>query len=134
MQRDIFIKLVQNRAHLASQGEAEVITRAVLETLAERLAGNEAANAAAQLPQGLAGYLHNDRAGTKTRYSLNEFLKMVSLREGVELSQATYHTRVVMEVLGEAISKGEMDDIKTQLLPEYDAIFAGSQGQMPVTR
>jgi uncharacterized protein (DUF2267 family) len=134
MQQDRFIKLVQNRARLASRGEAEVITRAVLETLAERLAGNEAANAAAQLPQGLAAYLDNDRVGTKTKYSLNEFLKMVSLREGAELPQATHHTRVVMEVLGEAISKGEMDDIKTQLPPEYDAIFAGSQGQMPVSR
>lgn len=130
MQHDRFIGLVQNRARLASRGEAEVVTRAVLETLAERLAGNEADNAAAQLPQGLADYMRHDYAGTGTPYSLNEFFKVISLREGKEIPQAVYHTRVVMEVLREAISDGEIKDIKAQLPPEFDRLFDGSRGQM----
>ena len=132
MEHDQFIKQVQNRAHLPSRGDAEVATRAVLETLAERLAGNEPFHAASQLPKGLAAYLQHEYAGTGTAYSLDEFLQMVSRREAVELPQAVYHTRVVLEVLSEAISQGEMNDIKAQLPPDYDAIFAGSQGEMRV--
>ncbi|GFE70351.1 DUF2267 domain-containing protein [Chroococcus sp. FPU101] len=41
MKHDEFIGQVQNRAGLTSREEAKVATRAVLETLAERLAGNE---------------------------------------------------------------------------------------------
>lgn len=126
MNHDTFIGQVKNRASLASRGDAEAATRAVLETLAERLAGNEPANAAAQLPEGLAAYLQHSNAGSGTRYSLDEFFQLVSQREEVELPQATYHAQVVMEVLGEAISKGEMDDIKVHLPPEYDPLFAGS--------
>lgn len=132
MQHDEFIGHVQNRAHLASRGDAEVVTRAVLETLAERLAGNEPLHAAAQLPQGIAAYLQHTYAGTGAAYSLDEFLHMVSRREGTDLPQATYHTRVVMEVLGEAISQGEVNDIRSQLSPEFNPLFEGSQGQMRV--
>lgn len=57
---------VQNRACLVSRGDAEVVTRAVLETLAECLAGNELVNVAAQLPKRLAAYLTHDFAGTGT--------------------------------------------------------------------
>ena len=134
MQHDEFIGQVQNRARLASRGEAEVATRAVLETLAERLAGGEPDNVAAQLPKGLAAYLQHDFAGTGTPYSFDEFLQIACQREGVELPQATYHTRVVMEVLGEAISPGEMNDIRAQLPPEFNPVFEGSRGQMRVNR
>lgn len=132
MEHDKFIGQVLNRARLASRGDAEVATRAVLETLAERLSGNEPFHAASQLPRGLAAYLQHEYAGTGTAYTLDEFFQIVSQREGVELPQAVYHTRVVMEVLSEAISQGEINDIKAQLPPEFDAIFAGSQGQMRV--
>ncbi len=132
MQHDEFIGQVQHHARLASRGDAEVATRAILETLAERLAGNEPFEAASQLPKGLGAYLQHDYAGTGVPYTLDEFFKMVSLKEQNDLPQAVYHTRVVMEVLSEAISQGEIDDIKAQLPAEFDAIFAGSQGQMRV--
>lgn len=53
MKHDEFIGQVQHRAHLSSRGDAELATRATLETLAERLAGREPLNAAAQLPKSL---------------------------------------------------------------------------------
>jgi uncharacterized protein (DUF2267 family) len=123
MQHDEFIGKVQNLAHLPSRGQAEYATRAVLETLAERLAGNEPAHAAAQLPQGLAAYLTHDYAGVGFSYSLHEFLQMVSRRENVELPQAEQHARAVIQVLDQAISPGEMSDIRDQLPPEFDPLF-----------
>ncbi|PSB15627.1 DUF2267 domain-containing protein [filamentous cyanobacterium CCP2] len=130
MKHDEFIGQVQHRARLASRGDAEVATRATLETLAERLAGNEPHNAAAQLPEGLAAYLTHDYAGMGDAFSVNEFFERVSQRERVDLPQAVYHARVVLEVMGEAVSQGEMDDIRAQLPNEYDPLFQGSQGRM----
>ncbi|ARV60292.1 hypothetical protein BZZ01_18110 [Nostocales cyanobacterium HT-58-2] len=132
MQHDEFIGQVQNRARLSSRGDAEVATRATLETLAERLAGNEPLNAASQLPKGIAAYLQHEYAGAGARFSLNEFFERISQRESVELPQAIYHARVVMEVLNEALSVGEINDIRAQLPSEYDPLFEGSQGKMHV--
>ncbi len=50
MKHDEFIGQMQYRARLSSRGAAERATRATLETLAERLAGGEARDLAAQLP------------------------------------------------------------------------------------
>ncbi|BCL34563.1 DUF2267 domain-containing protein [Nostoc sp. MS1] len=133
MQHDEFIAQVRHRANLRTTGDAELATRATLETLAERLAGNEANNAAAQLPKGIAQYLQHQYAGAGVRLSLDEFYQRISLREGVELQQAVNHAHAVIEVLSEAISSGEMEDIRTQLPPEYEPLFGlARQGKMHV--
>lgn len=133
MQHDQFIGQVQHLAHLPSRGDAEVATRATLETLAERLAGNEPNNAAAQLPKGIAQYLQHQYAGAGTRFSLDEFFQRISLKENVELPQAVHHARAVIEVLTKAISPGEIQDIRAQLPAEFDPLFeTGSQGRMRV--
>ncbi|WP_026735520.1 DUF2267 domain-containing protein [Fischerella sp. PCC 9605] len=133
MQHDEFIGQVQHRARLSSRGDAEVATRATLETLAERLAGYEPFDAASQLPRGIAEYMQHRDAGMGERFSLDEFFRRVSAREGVELPQAVFHARVVMEVLQEAISEGEINDIRAQLPEEFNPLFeAGSQGNMRV--
>jgi uncharacterized protein (DUF2267 family) len=133
MKHDEFIGQVQHRARLSSRGAAEQATRATLETLAERLAGGEAKDLAAQLPQGIDTHLRNKRSEEMgEHFSLEEFFRRVSQREGVDLPKATYHARVVIEVLGEAVSKGEMDDVHAQLPAEFDRLFeAGSHGHMP---
>jgi uncharacterized protein (DUF2267 family) len=134
MQHDEFIAQVKRRAHLRTSGDAELATRATLETLAERLAGNEANNAAAQLPKGIAQYLQHQYAGAGVRLSLDEFFERISLREGVELPQAVNHAHAVIDVLTDAISYGEIQDIRTQLPPEFAPLFGvGSQGKMQVT-
>ncbi len=131
MQHDEFIGQVQNRAHLSSRGDAELATRATLETLAERLAKGEPFNAAAQLPRGIAEYMRHEYAGAGERFSIDEFFERVSQRESVELPDAVHHARVVIEVLTEAISRGEINDIRSQLPSEFDPLFeSGSKGQM----
>ncbi len=132
MKHDEFIKQVQHRAHLNSRNEAERATRATLETLAERLTGGEANDLASQLPQELAEYLRSASSGMGNRFSLDEFFHRVSRHEGVDLPKAVYHARTVIEVLSEAVSKGEMDDVRAQLPAEFDRLFkAGSAGRMP---
>lgn len=132
MKHDEFIGQVQHRARLSSRGEAERATRATLETLAERLAGGEADDLAAQLPPEIAHHLKSACAGMGERFSLHEFFQRVAQREGVDVAKATYHARAVMEVLNEAVSTGEMDDVRAQLPAEFAKLFeAGSTGHMP---
>ena len=129
---DEFIKEVQTRGHMKSRDEAEKATKATLETLAERLAGGEPHDLASQLPPELAGYLRYEGEETSDPFSLDEFFERVTQRdEGVDQPRAVYHARVVMEVLGDAVTQGEMDHVRSQLPEEYEPLFeAGSQGEM----
>jgi uncharacterized protein (DUF2267 family) len=128
---DEFIKEVQTRGHMESRQEAEKATQATLETLTERLAGGEPRNLASQLPPGLAEYMRYEGEETSNPFSLDEFFERVNEKdEGVDQPRAVYHARVVMEVLQEAATQGEMDDVRSQLPDEYAPLVeAGSQGE-----
>ena len=132
MKYDEFIKQVQERGHMDSREEAEKAVRATLETLAERLRGGEAHDLASQLPPELAEYLGHERAGAGESFSLDEFFERVNERDrGVDLPGAVYHARVVIDVLGDAVTQGEIEDIRSQLPQEFAPLFeAGSQGKM----
>jgi uncharacterized protein (DUF2267 family) len=100
---DEFIAQVRHRAGLGSHAEAERATRATLETLAERLAGGEAHDLASQLSPELARYLELPDAGIAAKLTLDEFFELVSERERADLPTATFHARVVIGVLTEAV-------------------------------
>jgi uncharacterized protein (DUF2267 family) len=129
MKHDEFVGEVQNRARLASRGEAERAVRATLETMAERLAGGEADHLAAQLPQEIGRHLQGANGGE--RFSLDEFFQRVSQKEKVDLPESVYHCRAVIEVLREAVSPGEFANMRAQLPDEYNRLLeAGSEGTM----
>ena len=132
MHYDEFIGQVQHRARLASRGEAVSAIRATLETFAERLAGREADHLAAQLAKELQVHLRVPGAGAGLRLSLEEFFERVREREGCELPASVFHARIVTEVLQEAVSGGEIADVRAQLPREYDRLLeAGSTEMMP---
>jgi len=123
MQYDEFVEEVQNRARLASEEQAVNAIRATLETLAERLTMDESSHLAAQLPEDIAAFLaqHTDEA---EQFSLDEFFQRVTTREGVSQADATAHARVVFEVLGKAVSEGELEDLSAQLPEEFRPLVA----------
>jgi uncharacterized protein (DUF2267 family) len=132
MKYDEFIGQVRHRAGLGSHAEAERATRATLETLAERLAGGEAHDLAAQLPPELARYLELPDAGIGAKLTLDEFFELVSEREGVDLSAAVFHARVVIGVLTEAVSIGEIQDVRVQLPAAFEQLFnVENEGDLP---
>jgi uncharacterized protein (DUF2267 family) len=129
---DEFIGQVQHRAGLGSHAEAERATRATLETLAERLAGGEAHDLAAQLPPELARSLEAPDAGIGAKLTLDEFFELVSEREGVDLEDSTFHARVVIGVLTEAVSLGEIQDVRVQLPAAFAQLFnVANEGDLP---
>ena len=132
MKYEEFITQVQRRADLGSRKEEERATRATLETLAERLAGGEAKDLAAQLPHELAAYLQQPLAGIGESLSLAEFFQRVSQREGVALPEASYHTWVIIALLSEVVTMGEIENVKAQLPADFRQLFeVENEGQVP---
>ena len=132
MKYEEFIAQVRRRARLATSEEAEKATKATLETLAGRLQGNEAAQLAAQLPQEIALYLQPGYAGIGDSYGLDEFFRRIGEREEVESSESMFHARVVCALLSEAVSVGEMDDVRAQLPPDFAKLFdVQNEGEIP---
>lgn len=135
MQFEEFVGEVQHLARLGSTGKAMRATAATLETLGERLHGDEADNLGAQLPYALAAYLRLARK--KERFDLDEFFERVAEREGgeVDLPDAAHHVRVVMAVLEKAVSPGEWADARAQLPDAWAPLFeAGATGEMTIEK
>lgn len=131
MQYHDFLGQVQHRARLADQQQALRATRATLETLAERLSGGEAHDLAAQLPQEIGRFVDQDDDHRGESFGLDEFINRVMQRENVDKPTATFHARVVIDVLCDAVSAGEVRDVLQQLPDEYNRLFlAGSEGSM----
>lgn len=129
MQYDEFIGQVQDRARVDSRGEALKATRATLETLAERLAGNEPGNLGSQLPEEVAKFVGT--GAQSESFGLDEFFKRVSKREEADLPVAAHHARAVVSVLQDAVAGGEIDDVKSQLPDEFMPLFeSGSEGKL----
>lgn len=124
MQYQEFIERVQQRAELASFARAEVAARAVLTVLGEYLTGGEGLDLASQLPQGLAEILRQQPPDRSTIFSLNDFVQRVGEEEGVGEEEATAHARAVVGVLEEAVTEGEMRDVRRQFPSEFDPLFA----------
>jgi uncharacterized protein (DUF2267 family) len=121
MKGDEFIAEVRNLAELDSNEEAEKAIRATLETLRERLAGNEPSNLAAQLPPEIAPYAEGD--GGRESFFVDEFYERVAEKEGVGHDEAIRHARAVATVLQAAVTGGEIDDVRSQLGNEYEELF-----------
>jgi uncharacterized protein (DUF2267 family) len=121
MNYDDFVGQVQHRARLADGSEAMRAIHATLETLNERLWGGEAGDLAAQLPQEIGSYLR--QPALQEKFGLHEFYERVALREGASVSEAAFHAAAVVSVLDDAVSRGEMDDVRAQLPKEYDRLF-----------
>ena len=105
-----------------TQPAAERAITATLETLSERLTGGQANNLAAQLPGELQAPLRRT-AEEAEDFSLEEFYRRVSEREGVDIDTARNDVSAVMTVLRLAVTGGELDNLIAQLPSEFNALF-----------
>jgi uncharacterized protein (DUF2267 family) len=126
LKRDEFVKRVQDIGELDSREDAERAIKATLGTLKQRLAGYEPDNLAAQLPEDLADPLRGE--GGREGFALAEFYRRVADKEGTDETRAIRDARAVALVLQEAVTTGEMDDVRHQLKDEYAELF-GRQGE-----
>ncbi|MEA2254578.1 MAG: hypothetical protein QOG35_623 [Solirubrobacteraceae bacterium] len=123
---DEFVRRVAERAGL-DPDRARLATDAVLETLAERIAGGEVDDLVVHLPLALHPPLQRGReraSGQATRMSVEDFIGRVAEREGVSFDQARDHARAVLVTLREAVGDEEFLDVTVQLPREYETVTA----------
>jgi uncharacterized protein (DUF2267 family) len=116
MDHDQFIELVQEGAGIGRE-HAERATRATLATLAERIAKGEAIQLAEQLPPELAPWLATQ--GGPEAFGVDEFVRRVAEREGVDVDTAERDVRAVLDALARAVSPGEFEDTVAELPREF---------------
>ncbi|GAB3027607.1 DUF2267 domain-containing protein [Natronobiforma cellulositropha] len=124
MQYADFVGQVQHRAQLDSQEAALSTSRATLETLAERVQPGDAKNLAAQLPTEIGRHL--ERSDDADRFDLEEFYETVAERERVgegERADVVYRSRVVIDVVDDAVDEGAIGAVRDGLPDEYAELF-----------
>jgi uncharacterized protein (DUF2267 family) len=124
MKYDEFIKHVQTVAQLSSREEAERATKATLEAIKERIVGNEGKDLASQLPKEIGQYLRGREGEDGQHFPVEEFIKRVSEKEGVDKTTAVNHARAVFSVLQDAVSPGEFADVRANFSDDYAQLFA----------
>lgn len=122
MQFDDFINRVQEQTNLDTREEAIAITRALLETLGERLDRKTTNGVAAQLPDELKNFLLA-RQDNIDRYPVEEFYNRIGARADLKYQEATERTVQVFSVLRQAIPDGEIQHILEDLPSEYEELF-----------
>ena len=120
MNGERFVAEVKNLADVDSNERAREAVRATLETLRERLAGNEPSNLAAQLPPEVAPFVEGE--GGREAFAVEEFYGRVARKEGVD-EEAVKHARAVATVLQTAATGGELGDVRSQLGKGYGELF-----------
>ncbi|HEY9698227.1 MAG TPA: DUF2267 domain-containing protein [Trichocoleus sp.] len=124
MKYDEFIKHVQSFAQLDSRETARNVSRGVLETIAERIVGNESHQLAAQLPAPLSDYLEGHEGQDGNPFSLREFYQRVSQKLDIDPIEAADYARAVFAVLNSAVTPGEFADFRANFSKDYEELFA----------
>jgi uncharacterized protein (DUF2267 family) len=118
---DDFLRRVADRAGTDLE-TARLASEAVLETLAERLAGGEVSDLRKELPPELRGAMERGvehTGGVARGMSLEEFLALVAVREGVPPVEALEHDRAVFATLRDAVTDKAFHDLTSELPKEY---------------
>jgi uncharacterized protein (DUF2267 family) len=119
MKYDIFVDRIAQRTG-ASPDRAVELTRAALETLAERLTGGEVLDLAAQLPKPLQRMLKPHPATEAAdRFGAAEFIARVGQRAGIDGNAARTTVRAVFTTLREAVTGGEFEELVVQMPRDY---------------
>jgi uncharacterized protein (DUF2267 family) len=124
MKYEDFLARVAQKAGL-DRGQAAAATQSVLSVLGESLSEKKAQDLASQLPRELKIVLENAPGHGRPRLA-SEFVQLVGERESIPESQARLHTQAVLSTLREAVDRGEMRDVISELWrdPEYAELWA----------
>lgn len=118
-----FITHVQSLAQSNSREEAERATSATLETIKERISGDEAQDLSTQLPQELSECLKGREGEPDQSFSLQDFIVRVSQKENLEPTTTAIHVRAVFAVLQNAIRPEEFAKLHHHFSHDYEEMF-----------
>ncbi|MFF1876385.1 DUF2267 domain-containing protein [Leifsonia sp. NPDC058230] len=113
MDYELFVVRVGQRADVGRE-DVEVLIRATLLTLSERISGREARDLAENLPEELRAPLA-DAEEIAESFQLDEFVRRVADRADGDLETAAACSRAVMITLRETVPRSDFDDVTAQL-------------------
>ncbi len=122
-----FLEQVAARTGLDREAADRAID-AVLETLAERIAGGEVEDLIERLPIELHAPLRRGLVSVRGQpkpMRLDQFIHAVADREGVDIIDAALHTRAVFLALRDLVGEEEVRDITDQLPSDYVQVLTG---------
>jgi uncharacterized protein (DUF2267 family) len=119
-----FIQITQREAALDAD-RAERAAQATLTTLAERLSRGQARDLLQQLPAEMKPWIYTQRDAEG--FNVDEFLRRVAEREGVDAETAEVHARAVFFALGQAVSDDEIADVADELSQDFEPLIAEAQ-------
>jgi uncharacterized protein (DUF2267 family) len=122
MDYDTFTRTAAERAGMTSDA-MDLIERATLQTLAERISGGEARDLASQLPKPLQQELMGVDEPAEP-FGVDEFVRRVAVRAGVTRNEAWTGAAAALNTLRDAVTPGEFDDVLSQLPKEYRELVA----------
>ena len=124
MEYQDFINAVALRAKVSTD-QAETLTRATLENLADRISAGQAENLAYQLPEGLDGHLRRPlrREHATSSAGLDEFMRRVADRPDIDRALAGTAVRAVLTTLREAVTRDLFEDTVAQLPADFRQVI-----------
>jgi uncharacterized protein (DUF2267 family) len=125
MRYEEFIKSVSERGGHDNPETAIQATQIVLADLGQRLKGGEAENLAAQLPEELKAPVTEHVAAEPVVDDVDDFLRRVAdhLGGGADPEKARTQVQAVFATLAEAVSAGEIGDLRSQLPAGFGPLF-----------
>ncbi|WP_186778176.1 DUF2267 domain-containing protein [Streptomyces salinarius] len=124
MRLDEFLTRVRDRGEFHSDDEAEQVTTAVLRVIASRVAPEEAAALAAELPAPLDDALRPER-GRPESFGRAEFLRRVAQQTGARPRTAEWDAGAVLATLAEAVPRERVDRLLAHLPADCADLFGG---------
>jgi uncharacterized protein (DUF2267 family) len=115
-----FIATVRETAGISDQ-EAEKAACATLQTLSERVTAGEVEDLAERLPEPLRGCAVAD--GMPERFQLDEFLRRLAQRAGLEQTEAERDALAVFAALFSAVGPDEFADVRAQLPKDFGPLL-----------
>ncbi|MEH1057153.1 DUF2267 domain-containing protein [Micromonospora sp. CPCC 206171] len=126
MEYEDFINAVATRAKVSTD-QAATLTRATLETLADRISAGQAENLAYQLPEGLDDHLRQPpphrREEQARSFGLDEFVRRVADHPAIDRARAEPGVRAVLTTLREAVTRDQFEDAVAQLPKEFRQVI-----------
>lgn len=121
MKYDDFIGKVMDELQIGNRAKGVRAVRATLTALGERLQEGDATDLASSLPMEIDFYVLNAEHGQS--FGFDEFIDRVMEIDNTERPDAVYRAKLVMKTLGEAVPRGEIEDIMQGLPEEFDQLF-----------
>ena len=124
MQADIFVKTVFERGQFASRDQARQAIAATLEAFAARLPQEESKDLVAQLPEELKAHFAGSKPMAQIeKLSLTQFCARIAKQLACDEKRARSIAQAVTHTLQDAVSGGEMGDVRQMLSKEFEALF-----------